>query len=301
MHSSNQMTRTPEKLNVLSKIAKIFYQDVTYIILDYIISRPDQLIEEIEMSNKLNLSYGTVRTSLTLLKKDGILLESEHKKKPIEDVQPQTTTTIDSISNPSALSIQKDTKANYKKNYGSYRKSKTSDWKLNDTFYNAIKTRFEKLKKQLANNLEKRATLWFECPNCHKTYSEAEGSFNNVVCINCENRPKLMEKGKEDVSNLKIKCNELIGIMNDLFLENDKFSDFQHKQRTTKANQNKDEGMSTGPKKSNNFEIVVENLEDPEVEKSIQEIKTDKKKRQMFQDIMEYYIYEKYMKKKTKK
>ena len=130
---------------------------------------------------------------------------------------------------------------------------------------------------------------------------EAEGSFNNVVCIHCENRPKLMEKGKEDVSNLKIKCNELIGRMNDLFLENDKFSDFQHKQRTTKANQNKDERMSTEPKKLNKFEIVVENLEDPEVEKSIQEIKTDKKKRQMFQDIMEYYIYEKYMKKKTKK
>ena len=53
MHSSNQMTRTPEKLNVLSKIAKIFYQDVTYIILDYIISRPDQLIEEIEIYKKL--------------------------------------------------------------------------------------------------------------------------------------------------------------------------------------------------------------------------------------------------------
>ena len=102
MHSSGQVIISPGSLKVLTNLAKILYDDVTYTILEYIINRPNQLIEEQEMANNLNLSYGTVRTSLTMLERHGILLQSEHiKRKSEEETQTNNTTFTDSISNPS--------------------------------------------------------------------------------------------------------------------------------------------------------------------------------------------------------
>ena len=132
MHSSGQVIISPGSLKVLTNLAKILYDDVTYTILEYIINRPNQLIEEQEMANNLNLSYGTVRTSLTMLERHGILLQSEHiKRKSEEETQTNNTTFTDSISNPS---VQRGDLQHTKRSTFSYRKAKTSDWKLNNTF-----------------------------------------------------------------------------------------------------------------------------------------------------------------------
>lgn len=295
MHSSGQVIISPGSLKVLTNLAKILYDDVTYTILEYIINRPNQLIEEQEMANNLNLSYGTVRTSLTMLERHGILLQSEHiKRKSEEETQTNNTTFTDSISNPS---VQRGDLQHTKRSTFSYRKAKTSDWKLNNTFYNGIKTRFEELKRQLKDNLDKRATLWFECPLCSKNYTEAEGSFNNLVCLACESKPALLEKGKEDVTYLKKKCNELISSINELFLENDKGGPEFHHQLVPNdfdgnaKSWNKNERIKPGMG-SQKFEIIFENFEEPGIDKFHQEIKTDKMKNKMFHDIMEYYIHE---------
>lgn len=281
MYQSTQIN--PSSLNALTKVAKIIYDDVTFVVLNYIISHESQLIEEQEMANNLNISYGTVRTCLTTLEKHGILLSSEHIRKREDEEETQTKTD----------SQQKNYRSMHKSAVA-FRKNKTSDWKLNPTFYNRIKNRFEEMKKHLNYSLEQRSTLWFECPKCLKKYTESEGSFNSLVCIQCDSKPKLTEKGREDVTQLRKKCNEIIEVLNDIFITNDKGGpefihvltekDFKDNGKQWSHNERKN------PLMNNKFDIVFSNLEEPTIAEGLMQIQNNKNKKERFHDIMEYYI-----------
>lgn len=281
MYQSSQIN--PSSLNALTKLAKIIYDDVTFVVLNYLMSHENQLIEEQEMASNLNISYGTVRTCLTTLEKHGILLSSEHVKKRDEEEDSQTKT-----------EAQQNNYRNLHKSAVFFRKNKTSDWRLNPTFYNRIKNRFEEMKKHLNYTLEQRSTLWFECPKCLRKYTESEGSFNSLVCTQCDTRPKLTEKGREDVTQLRKKCNEIIEVLNEIFITNDRGPEFIHipTAKDFKANPKQ---WSHNERKNllmnNKFDIVFDNLEDPTITEGLTQVKSDKNKQFLFQDIMEYYIH----------
>ena len=73
MNSSLAIRINPAHLTILSHLSKILYDDVTYIVLEYIMNSRNPLVEEQEMAMNLNLSNPTVRKSLIMLEKHGIL------------------------------------------------------------------------------------------------------------------------------------------------------------------------------------------------------------------------------------
>ena len=121
-------------------------QYTTYVVLNYIISHDGQVIEEQDMVANLQINFGTMRSSLTTLKAHGILIETDHNVKPVEEeVRPD---------GGSSYNISTDTKINLHKRPLSYKKQKTSEWKISNTFYNTLKKRFEILKKYHENRLK---------------------------------------------------------------------------------------------------------------------------------------------------
>jgi transcription initiation factor IIE alpha subunit len=77
------------------------------------------------------------------------------------------------------------------------KKNKTSDWKLNETFYNVIKNRFSDLKDKLDKNLKDKETLKFECSKCKFIYPLEKAAHIGYHCTRCDDRPKLGEKAAE--------------------------------------------------------------------------------------------------------
>jgi hypothetical protein len=73
------------------------------------------------------------------------------------------------------------------------KKNKTSEWRLNDTFYNIVKTRCQDLKTKLDKNLKERSSLKFQCIKCKNTYPVEKAAHIDYHCSRCDERPKLIE------------------------------------------------------------------------------------------------------------
>jgi transcription initiation factor IIE alpha subunit len=77
------------------------------------------------------------------------------------------------------------------------KKNKTSDWKLSETFYNVIKTRFSDLKKRLEKNLIEKSSLKFQCNKCKTIFTVEKAAHLMYKCSFCEDKPQLIEMKKE--------------------------------------------------------------------------------------------------------
>ena len=288
MNSSLAIRINPAHLTILSHLSKIIYDDVTYIVLEYIMNSRNPLVEEQEMAMKLNLSNPTVRKSLIILEKHGILLQTPHVRKL--RVDDDTTQSSNNVSNNNSViggGKQNIMNNAYIRQGGVNRNMKTSDWKLNNTFYNGIKLRFEEMEKRLKENLKNRETLWFKCEQCNNTYSESEGNLNNLVCLVCSNKPKLIEQGREDVTEIRTKCNEVIAYMKKVFRDNQgSGADFEH------IDVSERKGGVVGNKKY----VEFGNLCEPETYAMFHEFKERPEKKNVFYDVMDYYVYEKCIK-----
>lgn len=286
MNSSLAIRINPAHLTILSHLSKILYDDVTYIVLEYIMNSRNPLVEEQEMAMNLNLSNPTVRKSLIMLEKHGILLQTPHVRKL--RVDDDSTTSMNRNSGISSAGMKQSMNNNvYMRQGGMNRNMKTSDWKLNNTFYNGIKLRFEEMEKRLRENLKNRETLWFRCEQCNATYSESEGNLNNLECLYCPNKPKLIEQGREDVTELRTRCNEVIAYMKKVFRENQgSGADFEH------VDVSEGKGNVVGNKKY----VEFGNLCEPETNAMFMEFRDNPKKKKEFYDVMDYYVYEKCIK-----
>ena len=187
--TSHHIRVSEPSLLALSKVAKILYEDETNVILNYIINRREQLINEYDMVDNLKLSFDVVRKNLLMLERHGILLQSEHKKNYEEN---------------NDFSNNNNNNQNYQHTKFQTRRNKTMDWQLNNTFYNNLQTRYYNLKNKLNEKLNQRKEVIFECEKCHQIYSVEKASFfRNNECQICFS--KLIEKGGEDVTELKKK------------------------------------------------------------------------------------------------
>ncbi len=77
------------------------------------------------------------------------------------------------------------------------KKNKTSEWKLNETFYNIMKNRFSDLKEKLDRNLKDKETLKFDCKKCNTVYPLEKAAHIGYHCTKCDDKPKLIEKAAE--------------------------------------------------------------------------------------------------------
>ena len=292
MNSSIAIRINPAHLTILSHLSKIIYDDVTYIVLEYIMNSRSPLVEEQEMAMNLNLSNPTVRRSLIMLEKHGILLQTPHVRKlRVDDESTQVSSNMSNgnsvIGGAGAGKQNMMSNSAYIRQVGANRNMKTSDWKLNNTFYNGIKLRFEEMEKRLRENLKNRETLWFKCEQCNNTYSESEANLNNLVCLYCSNKPKLIEQGREDVTELRTRCNEVIAYMKKIFRDNQgSGADFEHIEV----------GERKGGVVGNKKYVEFGNLCEPETYAMFQEFRERPEKKKVFYEVMDYYVYEKCMK-----
>jgi hypothetical protein len=295
-------------LNSLKKLVKILYDDMSYEIINYIINLGNSPAEEQKLADDLNLSYNQVRTSLIMMEKHGILLSSEFKKKR-EDEEGEETGVTPAPNTTSTNSGGNKPPGSYRNYSGNMRKNKTSEWTLNMTYYNRIKNRFQELKTKLEKNLEYRSKLKFECGKCKTIYQEFEAAHRGYVCTKCEDKPKLIEKKAEDVTNLRKKSNEILTMLNDLFLQSDRYGpDFQNMQlirnlnkpktgdkKTVNGNLGKLNQMNLTKEqkefllKNQNDFIIASSLEDPYIEENLKNIKKDDNKLKKFKEILEFY------------
>ena len=277
--TSHHIRVSEPSLLALSKVAKILYEDETNVILNYIINRREQLINEYDMVDNLKLSFDVVRKNLLMLERHGILLQSEHKKNYEEN---------NDFSN-------NNNNQNYQHTKFQTRRNKTMDWQLNNTFYNNLQTRYYNLKNKLNEKLNQRKEVIFECEKCHQIYSVEKASFfRNNQCQICFS--KLIEKGGEDVTELKKKCNELIKDLSQYF-------DNSINQFVISATINSDNKYlyNSNNTVNNNFDVnfPVENnnidpLGDPIVNDMLKDVKINEKKYKDFCDFVEYFNKHKY-------
>ena len=276
-------------LNALKNMVKILYDDISFEIINYIINLPiNQPAEEQTLADNLNLTYTQVRQSLIQMEKHGILISTDHKKKREDEEEEYHTG-----GNQSAFQRGK---------YFAAKKNKTSEWKMNETFYNIIKNRFEELKKKLEKNLEYRSKDKFECTKCKNIFMLSDVAYLGYVCKVCEDRPKLLERKGEDVSVLRKKCNEIIQMVSEQFIIGDKTGpDFKYaqlkpsikstreKKQLNTVNYPQSSGFNADMAVVNPNEIVILNLEEPEIEEGLNKIKKDEKKLKKFKEMMELY------------
>ena len=280
---TSQTRVSEQSLLALKQIAKILYEDEAYVILNYIISRREQqFISESDMVDKLNLPFSVVRKNLLMLEKHGILLQSEHKRHYEEN------------------DFSNNNNQNYQHTRFQNRRNKSMDWRLNDTFYNNLQARFNNLKIKLNEKLDQRKEVNFICEKCESIYSIQQGVLNNNKCEKCIDHPKLIEKGGEDVTELKKKCNELINDLSIIFNNNsnNQFarigpinSNNRHYNSINNTNNNNFE-VKFPDNKNNNDPIVnklFDPLGDPVVNELLKNVKKDKKKYEDFCNFIEYF------------
>ena len=276
---TSQTRVSEQSLLALKQIAKILYEDEAYVILNYIISRREQqFISESDMVDKLNLPFSVVRKNLLMLEKHGILLQSEHKRHYEEN------------------DFSNNNNQNYQHTRFQHRRNKSMDWRLNDTFYNNLQARFNNLKVKINEKLNQRKEVVFECEKCGHKYSVQQVGFCNNECEICIDHPKLIEKGGEDVTELKKKCNELIKDLSQYF-------DNSINQFVISATINSDNKYlyNSNNTVNNNFDVnfPVENnnidpLGDPIVNDMLKDVKINEKKYKDFCDFVEYFNKHKY-------
>jgi len=278
-------------LNALRNMVKILYDDISYEIINYIINLPaNQSAEEQTLADNLNLTYTQVRQSLIQMEKHGILISTDFKRKKEEEEEDYNLTGMQGGHQQQS------------KKFIAIKKNKTSEWKMNETFYNIIKNRFEELKKKLEKNLEYRSKDKFECLKCKTTFMLSDVAYLGYVCKVCEDRPKLLEKKGEDVTLLRKKCNDIIQMISEEFIIGDKTGpDFKYAQLKTNIKSQREKkqvntvnfpmppGVNIDMIAPNPNEIYILNLEEPEIEEGLNKIKKDEKKLKKFKEIMELY------------
>lgn len=277
-------------LNTLRKVVKVLYDDTSYEILNYIINRGEQPTEELKLSDDMNISFNQVRTSLITMEKHGILISNEHKRKREDEEDDESR--LSGYRNPSS----------------NPRKNKTFEWNLSQTYYNRLKNRFNELRSKLEKNLEFRAKIKFECPKCKTIYQVSEAAFKDYTCHKCEDKPRLLEKKAEDVTQMRKKCNEILSMLSELFMQSDKHGkDFEYiqisralkaKEKRSKANEKNGKVLQANNKtklesilKNQNDFIISSSLEDPNIEESLQMIKKDEGNFKKFKEIVQFYTY----------
>jgi hypothetical protein len=294
------------QLNSLKRLVKVLYDDISFEIINYI-CKLKQPADEWKLAEDLNLSYTQVRQSLILMEKHGLLLSQEHKRKRNDDEEDAII-----LGNIGMGNLMKNT--NLSKNNMNIRRNKTSDWKLNDTYYFRIKSRFSELKTKLEKTLKEREKLKFECsnPKCtKKIYEVSEAARKEYICTVCEGRYELIEQKPEDVTLLRKKCNEVLSILQESFFQSDKSApDYQSmqtkqkpvstKERKTVNNlsmflQNSDNNYSArqiddmkNQLEANGF-LIAESLEEPQIDEFLESTKKEGEKLKKFKEIVEFY------------
>ena len=283
-------------LDVLKNMVKVLYDDkISSEVMKYIINLNGLPAEEEKMVNDLNLKFDNVRQCLTRMGNDGILISREYKRKKEEKEEEESNMYSASGNNYTRRPMNKRTN--------------TLEWKINDTYYNIIKQRFEELKSKFKKNLEYKSRDKFECPKCKKVYELDQVAHIGYVCKQCEERPKLSEIKAEDVSILRVHCNEIIQMLTEEFNKADKSgSGFHYIQKPVIRHQHSREKktvnnlnlLSKGQKEIDQKmemsmardEIIIPNdLEDPEIEEMFERVKKDEKKLKKLKEIMELYMY----------
>lgn len=276
------------QLEVLKNVVKVLYDDkISYEVIKYIINLNGQPAEEEKMVNDLNLKFDNVRQCLTRMGNDGLLISREYKRKKEEREEEDYSQQNQFTKRPINKRVN------------------TLEWKINDTFYNIIKQRFEDLKFKLNKTLEYKSRDKFECQKCKKVYELDQVAHIGYVCKECEDRPKLLEIKSEDVSMLRVLCNDLIQMLSEEFNRADKLgSGFIYNNKPTirqvsvreKKTINKFEILNNKDTKVENVgpssELIIPNeIEDPEIEEMLEKIKKDEKKLKKLKEIMEIQIY----------
>jgi len=187
------------QIDALEKISKIFYDDTTFIILNFIIRNDPDYVEITSISDALNIDLNTIINKLYLLKKHDILTSRDFNKNNYLNSQDNNNLILNKKQNNN--------------------KEKT-EWKLSENFYNSLKDRFEATKLELEKVFKERETLKFICSECQKIYDEREATIdNNFECKYCKEKNKsirLKEK-KEDLSDLRKNTQFILEKIKDIF------------------------------------------------------------------------------------
>lgn len=162
------------RIKMLKNLIKLLYDDISYEIVNYIINLNGEKAEEQSLADKLNLNYTQIRQSLIHLGKHGILIPSEYKKKRVEEEEEKIQ--------------QKQLNTN---------RLKTSEWELNELYYNIVKNRFEDLTKKLETNLKSREIIKFKCAKCDVIYNLEKVAHIFYKCPNCIDKPSLTQIKEE--------------------------------------------------------------------------------------------------------
>ena len=195
------------QIDALEKISKIFYDDTTYIILNYIIKRDPEYIEISTISDSLNIDMNTIINKLYLLRKHEILISRDYNKNNYINNN-QEINFNNNINNNNSINLINNKKPNKEK----------IEWKLNDNFYNNLKDRFEATKNELEKVFKERETLKFICNGCQRIYNEREGNDNNHECKFCKEK---LQKKNEDLTDLRKNTQILLDKVKEIFEDTD--------------------------------------------------------------------------------
>ena len=87
--------------------------------------------------------------------------------------------------------------------------------------FNEIKHKYNEMKKNLENDLKRREKKKYICPKCGEENDENIASRTKYKCQRCGLD---FLKKSEDVTDLRIKCIDIIGVLDELFREEEKNS-----------------------------------------------------------------------------
>lgn len=175
----------------IKNILRILYDDLTSGV--YSILKSVKKIQRPDLERKLkeqNYEYQNLKSVIGQLEKDDFIkIENINIKPP---------------------PLQKGDIRKYQKS------TKVDVYKYNHISINFIKNKYEEMKEKLNKDLAEREKQKFLCMTCGRQADENFASRDGYKCPDCR---KEYTKNVEDVADIRKKCNNIIEILDELFLE----------------------------------------------------------------------------------
>lgn len=141
----------------LKYIAKILYDDLTFEVLNFILRQEPNKVEENLIAKSLCFNINLVRTSLVILKNDGLLICDEKKLKKDEVVN-----------------------FNYTKN-----NNYVQFFEKNPDYMYYLEKKLKLLSTKIKMYLDKSKTQKYKCESCNEEYTEDKYAHYDHKCIKC--------------------------------------------------------------------------------------------------------------------
>lgn len=174
-------------------LARTFYDDVTIVVMDYILH--NGRIEEHKMADDMNLPFKQVRQALLKLADNNILTFKEGRPERRHDEQSGNMFT----RGPDV--------------------TKMVFWTFNSDIVSVVKGRINELKRLIKDVIDQAMHVKFECPSCRREYldEEAMPAFMCHICSNVKLRQKISnveeakktyESAMEEIKHIQNQLNE---------------------------------------------------------------------------------------------